>query len=75
MRKPLQINYCFTALITALMHLKEHFDQLLYRAGFCLDPDFQMITLTSTLGGNCIGFDELSLKTSQEGRRHSDNYS
>lgn len=47
------------------MHIQQHFDQLLYRAGFCLDPEFQLITLTCTLGGNCIGFDELSLKTSQ----------
>ena len=35
-----------------------------------------MITRTSIhTGGNCIGFDELSLKTSQEGRHsHSDNH-
>lgn len=58
-----------------LMHIQQIFYQCLYRASFCLDPDFHMIALTSTLGGNCIGFDVLRLKTSQEGRRHSQNHS
>ena len=61
---------------TALLHIQQHFDQLLYRAGFCLDPEFLITTLTCTLGGDCIGFDELSLETSQEGRHsYGENHS
>jgi len=66
-------NYCITALITALLHIQQLFDQLLYRAGFCLDPDFQVISLTSRLGVYLIGFDHLSLHTCQKLKRNSDN--
>jgi hypothetical protein len=61
---------------TALLHIEQHFYQFLYRASFCLDPEFLITTLTCTLGGDCIGLDELCLKTSKDWRHsYGENHS
>jgi hypothetical protein len=61
---------------TASLHIQQHFYQLLYRASFCLDPEFLITTLTCTLGGDCIGFDVRRFKTSKDWRHsYRKNYS